>query len=213
MKIINQVIFTAGLLALLSGCGRMVKEEPYLQAEQVPPLKKVEGLDLPQDTGQLEIPEVSSNHQPITIDAVRPPEMAFAKRRSSDENVVIIDADGVPTMEIYNDIDVWQLMNADFGEHWFIIESNEADCQVTLHYDDPINKTVEEQGFFKKLFTFESRYIDRSGQYVLTCLKLPKKQQIWIQTLDFKTPSAFVVDDLFSHLFNAAIAGDDPSAS
>ena len=136
------------------------------------------------------------------------PEMAFAKRRSSDENVVIIDADGVPTIELYNDKDAWQLMNTNLGDNWFVLESNEADCQMTLYYDDPINQAVKDQGFFKKLFTFESSYIDRSGQYVLTCLKLPQKQQIWIQTLDFKAPSAFVVDDLFSHLFDAATATD-----
>ncbi|MCX7545542.1 hypothetical protein [Marinicella gelatinilytica] len=197
------------LFILLSACGRMVKEEPYLEAQQVKPLQEVEGLDLPQDTGQLAIPDIKTDNQALTGIAVPPPEMAFAKRRSSDENVVIIDADGVPTMELFNNKDAWQLMNGDFGEHWFIIDANEADCQVTLHYDDPINKMVDDQGFFKKLFTFKSRYIDRSGQYVLTCLKLPQKQQIWVQTLDFKAPSAFVVDDLFSHLFNAAI--DDNS--
>ena len=208
MKIIKSMILTVGLLLILSSCGRMVKEEAYLQAEQSKPLKKVDGLDLPRDTGQLAIPDINSTQSLLSIDAVRPPEMAFAKRRSSDENVVILDADGTPTLELYNDKDAWQLMTGDFGENWFIIETNEADCQVTLHYDDPINQTVEDQGFFKKLFTFESRYIDRSGQYVLTCLKLPQKQQIWVQTLDFKAPSAFVVDDLFSHLFDAATATD-----
>lgn len=212
MKTIKYVILAVGLLALVSGCGRFVKEEPYLKAEQAVPLKKVDGLDLPQDTGQLAIPEVNSPYQPLSIDSVRPPEMAFAKRRSADENVVIIDADGVPTMELYNNKDAWQLMNGDFGDNWFVIDTNEADCQITLHYDDPINKTVEDQGFFKKLFTFKSSYIDRSGQYVMTCLKLPQKQQIWVQTLDYEVPSAFVVDDLFNHLFNAAI-NNEPASS
>lgn len=206
MKIIKHVIMTVGLMTLLSSCGRLVKEEPYLDAQETQSLKQVDGLDLPQDTGQLSIPEINSNLQPLSIDSVRPPEMAFAKRRSADENVIIIDADGVPTVEIYNDKDAWQLMNGDLGEHWYIIDSNEDDCQLTLYYDDPINQTVEDQGFFKKLFTFKSSYIDRSGQYVLTCLKLPQKQQIWLQTMDFKAPSAFVVDDLFSRIFDAAVA-------
>lgn len=197
---------TVGLMTLLCSCGRLVKEEPYLDAQETQSLKQVDGLDLPQDTGQLSIPEINSNLQPLSIDSVRPPEMAFAKRRSADENVIIIDADGVPTVEIYNDKDAWQLMNGDLGEHWYIIDSNEDDCQLTLYYDDPINQTVEDQGFFKKLFTFKSSYIDRSGQYVLTCLKLPQKQQIWMQTMDFKAPSAFVVDDLFSRIFDAAVA-------
>lgn len=208
MKSKSQVILIASLLVITSGCSRIIKEEPYLQAEQKQPLKPVEGMDLPQHTGQLSIPEVKGSFEPITLDTVRPPEMAFAKRRSSDENVVIIDADGVPTIEIYNNQDAWELMNGDLGQHWFIIESNEEDCQLTLHYDDPINTTVENQGFFKKLFTFESNYIDRSGQYVLTCLKLPQKQQIWLQTLDYKAPSAFVVDDLFSYIFSAASDND-----
>lgn len=205
---LNHLFLTVSLLFIISGCSRIIKEEPYLQAQQAPPLQKVDGLDLPQDTGQLAIPEVNDSFEPITLDTVRPPEMAFAKRRSSDENVVIIDADGVPTIELYNDKDAWQLMNTNLGDNWFVLESNEADCQMTLYYDDPINQAVKDQGFFKKLFTFESSYIDRSGQYVLTCLKLPQKQQIWIQTLDFEAPSAFVVDDLFNQLFNTAVSGE-----
>ncbi|MFV0543062.1 MAG: hypothetical protein ACK5L8_05150 [Marinicella pacifica] len=205
MKIKRRSIMIIVILILLNNCGRFIKEEPYLEAEQTHALKAVDGLDLPQDTGQLAIPDIQNDtFKPLSIDSVRPPEMAFAKRRSADENVVIIDADGVPTMEIYNDKDAWQLMNEDLGAHWYALESNEEDCQITLYYDDPINQTVEDQGFFKKLFTFKSSYIDRSGQYVLTCLKLPQKQQIWVQTLDFKTPSAFVVDDLFNQLFTAA---------
>ncbi|MCW8870062.1 MAG: hypothetical protein OQK49_05100 [Proteobacteria bacterium] len=203
---IKHILLTVSLLLTINGCSRIVKEEPYIHAEQTAPLKKVDGLDLPQDTGQLAIPEVNGNYEPITLDTIRPPEMAFAKRRSNDENVVIIDADGVPTIEIYNDKDAWQLMNGNLGDNWYIVDSNEADCQLTLYYDDPINQTVEDQGFFKKLFTFESNYIDRSGQYVLTCLKLPQKQQIWVQTLDYKSPSAFVVDDLFNQLFSAAVS-------
>jgi len=203
---INHALLAVSLLIMVSGCSRFIKEDPYIQAQQTAPLKKVDGLDLPKDTGQLSIPDVKGSYEPITLDTVRPPEMAFAKRRSSDENVVIIDADGVPTIELYNNKDAWQLMNGDLGGNWYTIEANEADCQVTLYYDDPINHTVEEQGFFKRLFTFKSNYIDRSGQYVLTCLKLPQKQQIWVQTLDFDTPSAFVVDDLFNHLFNAAVS-------
>ncbi len=205
---LNHLFLIVSLLFIVSGCSRFIKEEPYLQAQQTEPLKKVDGLDLPQDTGQLSIPEIDRSFEPITLDSVKPPEMAFAKRRSADENVIIIDDDGVPTLELYNDKDAWQLMNGDLGDNWYAIEANEADCQVILYFDDPINQTVEDQGFFKRLFSFKSRYVDRSGQYVLTCLKLPQKQQIWMQTMDFKAPSAFVVDDLFNHLFNAAVATD-----
>jgi|SRR5690554_3163806 len=201
MKPISRMLL---ILVVLSGCSRIIKEEPYIEAHQTPPLQKIEGLDLPADTGQLAIPEVKSENQQLTPEANRPPEMTFSKRRSDNENVVILDVDGVPTMELFNDKDAWQLMTGDFGSQWQIIELNEADCQVTLHYEDPIIETVDKQGFFKKLFTFKSRYIDRSGLYVLTCLKLPQKQQIWIQTNDFQSPSAFVVDDLFNSLFSAA---------
>ncbi len=201
MKPISRMLL---ILLILSGCSRIIKEEPYTDAKQSPTLKKVEGLDMPVDSGQLTIPEINSNNKELMPDANKPPEMSFAKKRSDSENVVIIDVDGVATMEIFNNKDAWELMTGDFGDHWQIIELNEADCQVTLYYKDPIIKTVKDQGFFKKLFTFKSRYIDRSGQYVLTCLKLPQKQQIWVQTTDFQTPSAFVIDDLFNSLFIAA---------
>jgi len=185
------------------GCSRMVKEEAYLSAESTAPLKAAGEQDLPRTSNNLDIPQVPAGVSQVAPDS-KPPEMAFARKRSDDENVVIIESQGMPTIEIFNDKDAWELMMGDHGYNWLLLDEDEENCQATLRFYDPITEDVESQNFFKKLFTINSNYVDRSGDYILTCLKLPQKQQIWLQTVDFQAPSSYVVDDLFSHIFEAA---------
>ena len=205
MKSFATFMALTAVLFILPGCSRMVKEEPYLTADHSQALSPVENLDLPRTTNSLEIPDFEAEGSEVAPDS-RPPEMAFAKRRSEDENVVIIESGGMPTIEIFNDKDAWELMMGDHGYNWQLLDEDEENCQATYRFYDPIAEEVADTNFFKKLFTLNSSYIDRSGEYILTCLRLPQKQQIWLQTLDFEAPSSYVVDDLFNHLFEAATA-------
>lgn len=204
MNTLFKTVLIILLCILLINCKRIVKEEAYLQAQPIPELKPVASHDLPRTTNALKVPAVQNSDAGVAPDTM-PPEMAFAKRRSSDENVVIIESGGMPTIEIFNDQDVWQLMTADHGYNWLLLEEDPDNCQATLMFYDPITEEAK-QGFFKRIFQVKNSYIDRSGEYVLTCLKLPQKQQIWLQTPDFKAPSSYVVDDLFTHIFKAATA-------
>jgi hypothetical protein len=194
-------LVSACLLAV--SCNRMVREEAYLSAESTEQLKPAGDQDLPRTSNNLAIPEVSATGGSVAPDS-KPPEMAFARKRSEDENVVIIESQGMPTIELFNDQDAWQLMMGDHGYNWLVLEEDQDNCQVTLRFYDPITEEVESTNFFKRLFTLNSNYVDRSGDYLLTCLKLPQKQQIWLQTIDYEAPSSYVVDDLFSHIFDAA---------
>lgn len=205
MNSVLKPMLLIGLSLLLVNCSRLVKEEPYLQAQSTDGLDTVEGLDMPRTSNNLIIPEVDAEGQNVAPDS-RPPEMTFARKRSDDEGVVIIESNGMPTIEIFNDKDAWELMTGDHGYNWQLLEEDKDNCQATFRFYDPIIDDVENVNFFKKLFTINSSYVDRSGEYVLTCLKLPQKQQIWLQTLDFEAPSAYVVDDLFNHIFEAATA-------
>ncbi|MCB1582709.1 MAG: hypothetical protein R3E90_15955 [Marinicella sp.] len=198
-----KILCIISLSMLLVNCNRLVKEEPYLQAQETDGLQAVEGFDMPRTSHNLDVPDVATTASTSAPDS-RPPEMSFARKRSDDENVVIIETNGMPTIEIYNDKDAWELMMGDHGYNWQLLEEDADNCQMTYRFYDPIIEEVENVNFFKKLFTINSSYIDRSGEYVLTCLKLPQKQQIWLQTLDFEAPSAYVVDDLFNHIFDAA---------
>lgn len=204
----NSLIKTAILASLcltLVSCKRLVKEEPYLQAQSTPKLESLEGKDMPRTSNNLDIPEVLSTGTDVAPDS-RPPEMAFARRRSDDENVVIIESQGMPTIEIFNEQDAWELMLGDHGYNWQLLDEDPDNCQATFRFYDPITDQVESRNLFKRLFTINSSYVDRSGDYVLTCLKLPQKQQIWLQTVDFEAPSSYVTDDLFTHIFDAATA-------
>lgn len=205
MKLMFKTLSLLVMAVLLSNCSRIVKEEPYLDAKESNELKPVEGFDLPRTSNSLAVPEVEVAASDSAPDS-RPPEMSFARKRSIDENVVIIEANGMPTIEIYNEKDAWELMMDDHGYNWQLLDEDPENCQATFRFYDPIIEDVEKVNFFKKLFSLNNSYIDRSGEYLLTCLKLPQKQQIWLQTLDFEAPSAYVVDDLFNHIFDAATA-------
>ncbi len=203
MRHLIKTTLLISLCCTLINCSRIVKEEPYLTAKSTNELEPVPGKDLPRTNNSLEIPTVEAEGESVAPDS-RPPDMAFARRRSSDENVVIIESGGMPTIEIFNDQDAWELMLGDHGYNWLLLEEDPDNCQATFRFYDPITEEVESKNFFKKLFTINSSYIDRSGEYVLTCLKLPQKQQIWLQTIDFEAPSSYVIDDLFTHIFDAA---------
>ncbi len=192
---------------VLTNCSRLVKEEPYLVAESTPGLTATEGKDLPRTSNSLNIPDVKAKGSKVSPDS-RPPEMAFERRRSADENVVIIESQGMPTIELFNDKDAWDLILNDHGYNWQLLSDDPENCQATFRFYDPITEEVEKRNFFKRLFTINSNYVDRSGEYLLTCLKLPQKQQIWLQTIDFEAPSSYVVDDLFSHIYQAATANE-----
>ncbi|TDR22790.1 hypothetical protein [Marinicella litoralis] len=205
MNSMLKTLLTVSSVLLLANCNRLVKEEAYLEAESTPSLKVVDGKDMPRTSNNLNIPEVDARGSKVAPDS-RPPEMAFARRRSEDENVVIIESQGMPTIEIFNDKDAWDLMIDDHGYNWQLLSEDQENCQATFRFYDPITEEVSNRNFFKKLFTINSNYVDRSGEYVLTCLKLPQKQQIWLQTIDFEAPSSYVVDDLFIHIYEAATA-------
>ncbi len=205
MKPLLKTITVIGLCLTLINCKRIVKEEPYLTAQSNPELAAIEGKDLPRTSNSLKIPEVAATGSNVAPDS-KPPEMAFARRRSSDENVVSIESGGMPTVEIFNDQDAWDLMVDDHGYNWQLLDEDPENCQATFRFYDPITEEVEKKNFIKRLFTLNSSYIDRSGEYILTCLRLPQKQQIWLQTIDFEAPSSYVVDDMFTHIFDAATA-------
>jgi|GEM_PF-1178893 len=201
-----KTLLLISLFLILANCSRLVKQdEAYLKAESTPVLTAVEGKDMPRTSNNLSIPNVEAEGSEASPDS-RPPDMAFARRRSEDENVVIIESQGMPTIEIFNNKDAWELILDDHGRNWQLLSEDQENCQATFRFYDPIAEEDSNQGFFKKLFTFNSSYIDRSGDYLLTCLKLPQKQQIWLQTVDFAAPSSYVVDDIFLNIYEAATA-------
>jgi len=206
MNSLIRIILLLFVFTTLTNCKRLVnKDEAYLQAESTPKLKEIEGKDLPRTSNNLDIPEITTSSPTAAPDS-RPPEMAFARRRSADENVVIIESQGMPTIELFNEKDAWELITADHGINWQLLDEDADNCQATFRFYDPISNEIENKGFFKRLFKAgNTNYVDRSGEYLLTCLKLPQKQQIWLQTIDFTAPSSYVVDDLFSQIYDDAI--------
>ncbi len=190
------------LLTLISACSRMVKEEPYLTASSSKTLSAANDSDMPNTNNNLDIPVVDEAHDGVPND--RPPAMAFAKKRSQSEDIVITDLNGKPTIEIYNQTSPWELMIADFGQHWTLLDEDPENCVVKLNYSDPIATEIKEEGFFKRVFTTRSRYEDQSGNYHLNCIIENSRHLITLTTPAGEAPSSHVVDDLFAHIFENA---------
>ncbi len=187
------------LLTLTTACSKMVKEEPYLSADKEKTLSQVEGHDMPNTNHALSIPAVNKAHDGVPND--KPPAMAFARKRSQDENVIINENQGRPTLELYNDISPWELMIADYGSNWLLQSEDPENCEVTLLYSDPIAADRAQEGFFKRFFGTRSKYEDKSGQYRLNCLVEANKNLITVSKADGSAASAHVVDDIFAHIF------------
>ncbi|WP_154224558.1 hypothetical protein [Marinicella rhabdoformis] len=200
MKYKNWILI--GLLTLTAACSKMVKEEPYLQANTSQPLSSDKQKDMPNTNNALSIPEVNQVHDGIPND--RPPEMAFAKKRSQNEDVVINELNGRPTIELYNDISPWELMIADLGNNWKLQSEDPENCEVSLTYNDPIAGELAEKGFLKRFFGTRSQYKDKSGDYKLSCIVENNRNLITVSKIDGSSASPHVVDDLFAHLFAKA---------
>ena len=180
----------------------MVKEDPYLKANTGKTLSSIDNNDAPNTNNALSIPAVDQVHDGVPND--RPPEMAFARKRSQNEDVIINDRNGQPTIELYNDISPWELMITDFGSNWKTLKEDPENCQVTLSYTDPIAKQLAEKSVLKKFFSTRSEYQDKSGNYLLNCNIEESRNLITLATADGQIPSPHVVDDLFAHIFTNA---------
>ena len=187
------------LLSLTTACSKMVKEDPYVKANKGKTLSSIDQNDAPNTSNALSVPAVDQIHDGVPND--RPPEMAFARKRSQNEDVIINDRNGQPTIELYNDISPWELMIADFGSNWQMLKEDPENCQVTLSYDDPIAKQRSEESAFKKFFGTRNKYEDKSGNYLLNCNVEDNKNLITLVTADGQIPSPHVVDDLFAYIF------------
>lgn len=200
MKNKNWILLS--LLTLTAACSKMIKEEPYLDANTSKTLSTDKQKNMPNTNNALSIPEVDQSHDGTPND--RPPEMAFAKKRSQNEDVVINDFNGQPAIELYNDISPWELMIADLGNNWTLQSEDPENCQVSLSYIDPIAGELSEEGFLKRFFGTRSKYEDKSGDYKLNCIVEDNRNLITVSKLDGSKASPHVVDDIFAHIFTKA---------
>lgn len=194
----------------LTACHKKVKPEAYLDTTDTPPLKAAGSNDLPNTNNSLDIPKANVQTQNTPND--RPPAMPFARKRNRSETVIISEKDGFPTIELYNKANPWELMIADYGENWQLKSDNAEDCQVNLIYNDPINRELSEQGFFRRFFSGKTNHKDLSGEYQLHCKIDKSRRSITLKTAAGKAPASYVTDELFNHIFNAATKDtEDPS--
>lgn len=205
----KKIILLITAIGCLSACQKMIKKEAYSNTPSTPPLKTVGDNDLPNTNNSLNIPEVNNPNQSTPDE--RPPEMPFSRKRNRSETVVISEKNGLPTIELYNQANPWELMIADYGKNWQLKNDDPENCQVNLIYTDPVDEELSKQGFFKRFFSGKSNHKDLSGEYQLNCTIEKSHRSINLKTADGKAPPSYVTDELFNHLFTAATQATEES--
>jgi uncharacterized lipoprotein len=187
---------------LLNGCRYINTKEPYVNAKESPELKIPEGVDEPNTTSTLAVPEAASQSTSEPIDST-PPDMPIRTKQTEDGNLRIENKEGYPVLTVNAEKDqVLKKMQSIALENWSVSNSNEEDCEVSLTYVDEDAEERKNQGFIKKIFTREEYYSDYSGIYNLNCVEKGSVVEVKFSKQDGTTAKSFLADSVMNKLFD-----------
>jgi len=191
------------LVALfLNGCRYIHTQEAYLSAEAVKPLTIPEGIDRPNTTSSLEVPEVIAKNASNEKTEVSPPDMPIRTRQSENGNVKIENAKGYPVLTVKTTAEyMWQAMTNMELENWEIANKDQDNCIVLLKYIDQDALERKEAGIFKRLFTRDSYYSDYSGEYKIVCEEKGSRTIAKFSQKDGSLAKSFLSDNVMTKLY------------
>jgi len=194
------LIGLALVIATGTGCSLFKEKHVYQDAREMPPLKVPEGLDPPNPSAALAVPEV--RHNGPLIQEVKAPGMAFQVHQSESGKVLIESQNDLPVLTYFGSAQaVREALHAmELPEGWQVA-SESGECDAALKFTDPKAKAASELGFFKRVFTRQGRVIDRSGEYQLQCQSVPGKTTLTMRTAQGEAPPALLVDDILGGLY------------
>jgi uncharacterized lipoprotein len=186
---------------LLNGCRYVNTQEAYPDAKASDQLDMPEGLDKPNSSSALEVPEVNSDI--ANKNSVSPPDMPIRTQQSESGIIRIESIEGFAVLTIKAEkADVWEKLSQFELENWLVTETNEDTCTVSLKYNDQDARKREKTGFFKKIFSRKQYYSDYSGEYKFTCKQSSSINQIKFSSLDGSVAKSVVVDIAMNHLYS-----------
>jgi uncharacterized lipoprotein len=186
---------------LLNGCRYINTQEVYPDAKASKQLEIPEGLDKPNATSTLEVPQVSANTS--NKNSNTPPDMPIRTKQSDSGNVRIENEEGFAVLTIQADkADVWAKMNQFELENWSLSDANEDACTISLNYNDQDARARENRSFFKKIFSRNKYNSDYTGQYKLTCEQKGSINRVKFSQLDGTEVKSFLSDSVMNQLFS-----------
>jgi len=198
----NKILSVLIIALLLNGCRYINTKEAYVDAQQAPKLIIPEGLDEPNASSSLEVPEVNSKGVISRDVNIVPPDMPIRTQQSDDSKKSIKNRDGFAILSVKTEkAKAWKTMSQISLENWSVIQSDEESCSVGVHYDDVDARARENANFIKKIFTRDKYYTDYTGDFILSCKQVGRVIEIKLAKKDGAAVKSFLADSLMTKLY------------
>ncbi len=198
----KKILILLVLAISLNACRFIDTREKYVDERAATPLTIPDGLDKPNSTSTLEIPQAAENKTVNESSRVPPPDMPIRKKQSDDGTKRIDVRKGFPVIVAQvSKSAMWQAMNSMQMENWEISDSDESNCQVQLKYTDADAEERKNANFIKKIFTRDGYYTDYSGLFSLTCTQSGKVVETTFKKSDGSRAKSFLVDTVLENLY------------
>lgn len=199
MKKILSVLIIA---FLLNGCRYINTTEAYVNAQETQKLIVPEGLDEPNASSSLEVPEVNSKGVVSRDVNIVPPDMPIRTQQSDDSKKSITSRDGFAILTVKTDLaTAWETMSQISLENWSVKQSDEDECTVDIHYDDVDARARENANIIKRIFTRDKYYTDYSGDFILSCRQVGNVVEIKLVQKGDAVVKSFLADNLMTKLY------------
>jgi uncharacterized lipoprotein len=188
---------------LLNGCRYVDTREVYVDARAQDELEIPEGLDKPNSSSTLEIPEINENQKVSKSSKIAPPDMPIRTKQSEDGSVRIENEKGYPLLTAKVDkAAMLEAMQKVDLENWSITSVDEEACVIALTYVDQAAKERENANFIKKIFTRKKFYSDYSGVYQLICTPKNSVTQARFSKQNGDAAKSFIADNVMTKLYD-----------
>ena len=200
MKNILSFLFIA---LFLNGCRFIDTREKYVDEKSAPPLTIPEGLDKPNSTSKLEIPDIQDKTDVTESSRIPPPDMPIRKKQSDDglKRIDVLNGSPVLVAQVSKD-KMWNAMNNLNLENWKITESDKNNCIVGLKYTDVDAEERKNANIIKRIFTRDGYYTDFSNFFLLECKESGKVMETTFKQKDGQRAKSFLVDAVMDNLYN-----------
>ena len=198
----KKLISLIPLAILLNGCRYIDTSEKYIDEQPSKPLIIPAGVDKPNSTSTLEIPDVKDKRKVTEASRVAPPDMPFRKKQSDDGKKRIEVKNGLPVLIAQVSKDkMWNAMNSIKLENWEITDSNVDTCEVIIKYTDAEAEERKKANFLKKMFTRDNYYTDYSNSFKLNCQSSGNITEMTFSQKDGHKPKSFLVDTVMENIY------------
>lgn len=198
----KKILLLTTVALLLNGCRYINTTDRYAEAQDSPNLIIPEGIDKPNSTATLDIPNASVDNTITEEVKNRPPDMVIRTKQSDNGGLRIENIDGYPALLVKTEkLFMWEAMKSLKLANWVEDSADEDNCTVTLRYIDQDALERKDAGFIKKMFTRDKFYTDYSGLYQIKCTQSKAITTAKFSKQDGSIAKTFLADSVMNSLY------------